>query len=67
MSAALAARLAITLALEDELPARHRTPDEVRKALREAELSEFLEGHWGLANRVSGSQTRPGYLAADPA
>lgn len=43
------------------------TPDEVRKALQEAELSEFLEGHSGLANRVSGSQTRPGYLAADPA
>jgi aminopeptidase YwaD len=56
MSAALAARLAVTLALEEELPARHRSHHEVRKALQEAELSEFLEGHWGLANRVSGSQ-----------
>jgi Zn-dependent M28 family amino/carboxypeptidase len=58
MSAALAARLAITLAQEEELPALHRSPDDVRKALQEAGLSEFLEGHWGLANRVSGSQIR---------
>lgn len=54
MSAALAARLAVTLAEEAEPPARRRTPDEVRGALAEADLSGFLDGHWGLANRAPG-------------
>jgi Zn-dependent M28 family amino/carboxypeptidase len=53
MAAALAARLAVTLVEEEKLPVSQRSPDEVRSVLQDAQLSDFLARHWGLANRAA--------------
>lgn len=53
MGTALAARLLLRLASEEQLPVPRRSPDEVRQALVAAGLTDVLEHHWGRANRIA--------------
>jgi Iap family predicted aminopeptidase len=53
MGAALAARLLLRLAVEDELPVVRRRPEQVEQVLDAAGLADVLTHHWGRANRVA--------------
>ncbi|HET9015927.1 MAG TPA: M28 family peptidase [Thermomicrobiaceae bacterium] len=52
MGAAIAARLAATLANDDEFPGRRRSRDEVVAVLERGKMTDLLEHHWGRDNRA---------------
>lgn len=53
MGAALAARLLLRLASEEELPVPRRSTDDVRNLLEAAGLVDILDHHWGRANQIA--------------
>jgi Peptidase family M28/PA domain len=52
MGAVLAARVALRLACEPELPGGLRSTDDVREILKKDDMLHVLEHHWGRDNRA---------------